>query len=234
MKLGIMQPYFLPYIGYFQLINMVDKFVVYDNIKYTKKGWINRNRILVNGKDEYITLPLKNASDYLNIDQRYLSTSFFSEKGKMLVKIRENYRNAACYVEVYQLLEDILNFGDANLFQFVFNSLKSVCKHLDIDTEFIVSSILPIDHMLKAEEKVLAICKQLDADTYVNPIGGLELYSKEKFNGNNIDLHFLKSNSIVYNQLNTEFAPNLSILDVMMFNRKENVVDLLNNGYTLI
>ncbi len=229
-----MQPYFLPYIGYFQLINMVDKFIVYDNIKYTKKGWINRNRILVNGKDEYITLPLKRASDYLNIDQRYLSASFFSGKGKMLNKVRENYRKAVCFTEIYQLLEDILNFDDANLFQFVFNSLKLICKYLGIDTEFIVSSTLPIDHMLKAEDKVQAICKQLNADVYINPIGGLELYSREKFKENNIDLRFLKSNSIVYSQLNVEFVPNMSILDVLMFNYKESVVDFLNNEYTII
>lgn len=234
MKLGIMQPYFLPYIGYFQLIHLVDKFVVYDNVKYTKKGWINRNRILVDGKDEYVTLPLKNDSDYLNIDQRYLSASFFSEKEKILRRVRENYRKAACFTEVYHLLEDILNFGNTNLFQFVFNSLKLVCKYLNIDTEFIVSSTLPIDHMLKAEDKVRAICKQLNADIYINPIGGLELYSRGRFNENDIDLRFLRSNPIVYSQLSTEFFPNMSILDVMMFNRKESIVVFLNSGYTLI
>lgn len=229
-----MQPYFLPYIGYFQLINIVDKFVVYDNIKYTKKGWVNRNRILVNGKDEYITLPLKKGSDYLNIDQRYLSASFSGEKEKTLNKVRENYRKAVCYPDVYELLEDIFNFESANLFQFIFNSLKLVCSYLDIDTEFVVSSTLPIDHMLKAENKVQAICKQLEADIYINPIGGLQLYSREAFSENNIDLRFLSSKSIAYNQINAEFVPNLSILDVMMFNRKENIVDFLNNGYTLI
>jgi hypothetical protein len=234
MKIGIMQPYFLPYIGYFQLINMVDRFVIYDNIKYTKKGWINRNRILINGKDEYVTLPLKKAPDHMNIDQRYLSASFFSEREKILNKIRGNYRNAVCYTDTIKLLEDIFNFDDPNLFHFIFNSLKLICMYLDLSTELVVSSTLPIDHSLKGEDKVQAICKLLDADTYVNPIGGLELYSKEKFNKNNIDLFFLKPDSTTYKQFNTEFVPNLSILDVMMFNRKGSIVDLLNNGYTLI
>jgi hypothetical protein len=234
MKLGIMQPYFLPYIGYFQLVNLVDKFVVYDNIKYTKKGWINRNRILVNGKDEYITLPLKRDSDYLNVNQRYLSSSFSSEKGKILNRVRESYRKAACYTEVYQLLEDILNFKDMNLFEFVFNSLKLICQYLGIETEFVVSSKLSIDHTLKAEDKVQAICKQLKADSYINSIGGVDLYSKKNFRENNIDLQFLKPNSIVYPQMNTVFTPNLSILDVMMFNCRDNIVAFLNDEYTFV
>ena len=234
MNLGIMQPYFLPYIGYFQLINAVDKFVVYDNIKYTKKGWINRNRILVNGKDEFVTLPLKNAHDYLDINQRRLADSYPLEKRKILNKVRENYRNAICYPRVYKLLEEILDFEDMNLFQFVSHSLELVCMYLGIDTEFIVSSTLPIDHMLKAEDKVLAICKYLNSDSYINPIGGLELYSRARFNENNMGLRFLRTNPIVYPQLVNGFVPNLSILDVMMFNRKESITNFLKSEYELI
>lgn len=234
MKLGIMQPYFLPYVGYFQLINAVDKFVVYDNVKYTKKGWINRNRILVNGKDEYITLPLKKDSDSLNIGQRYLSDSFSLEKGKILRKIKQNYQKEVQYAEVYKLLEDIFNFEGTNLFQFIFNSLKIVCKYLDLDTEFLVSSSLSIDHELKSEEKVLAICKQLKAETYINPIGGVSLYSREEFKKNAINLKFLKTDPVFYSQSNAEFFPDLSILDVLMFNGKEVTVEFVNKKFTLM
>ncbi len=83
MKLAIMQPYFFPYIGYFQLINTVDEFVVYDNIEFTKKGWINRNRILVNGKDEYITLPIKKDSDFLHVKDRFLAETWSKDSAKM-------------------------------------------------------------------------------------------------------------------------------------------------------
>jgi len=234
MKLGIMQPYFLPYIGYFQLIKIVDKFVIYDNIKYTKKGWINRNRILVNSKDEFITLPLKNASDHLNVNQRRLANSFYIEKRKILNKVRENYRNAPCFSEVFELLEKIFDFEDMNLFKFVFNSLKLVCNYLDIETELIVSSTLPIDHGLKAEDKVLAICKCLNASSYFNSIGGLELYSRERFKENKINLRFLKAKPIIYSQLGLNFIPNMSILDLMMLNRKECVIGFLKNEYELI
>src|SRR4030042_5533275 len=94
MKIAIMQPYFLPYIGYFQLMNAVDEFVIYDNIEFSKKGWINRNRILVNGKDSYITIPLKKDSDYLDVRDRYLAETWSSEKIKMLKRIIGSYRKA--------------------------------------------------------------------------------------------------------------------------------------------
>ena len=233
MKLGIMQPYFLPYIGYFQLISATDSFVIYDNIKYTKQSWINRNRILINGKYEYITLPLRNDSDHLYISQRYLSNSFSRDKQKLLRKVNNNYQNAPFFLNVYELLNEILEFRDNNLFRFIFNSLILVCKYLEINSNFIVSSTLPIDHTLKAENKVLAICKQIQADCYINPIGGIKLYSKERFSDNNIDLFFLNPKPVNYLQNNTEFVPNLSILDVMMFNSKDRIKFLLKNEYTV-
>lgn len=234
MKLAIMQPYFLPYIGYFQLINVVDKFVVYDNIKYTKKGWINRNRILVNGRDEYITLPLTSASDYFYINQRRLADTFSIDRRKILNKVRENYRNAVCFPVVYPILEEILEFQDKNLFEFIFNSLKIVCNYLDISTELIVSSTLPIDHALKAEDKVIAICKHLGALVYINPVGGMDLYSKERFKANDTDLKFLRYNPREYSQTGSGFISNLSILDVMMYNQKDEVMMILNSQYELM
>lgn len=234
MILGIMQPYFLPYLGYYQLFNLADQFVVYDNVKYTKKGWINRNRILDHGKDKYITLPLSKDSDHLNIDQRYLSETFDQSKEKILRRIWANYHKAACFEEVFRLLEEILNFPDHNLFNFIFNALKLTGIYLEIHTELIISSTIPIDHSLKAEDKVLAICRQLKAERYINPIGGVELYSKERFDKYNIDLKFLKTKSIPYSQISNEFIPNLSILDVMMFNDKAKIRDMLNDEYILI
>lgn len=218
MRIAIMQPYFLPYIGYFQLIHAVEKFVIYDNIEFTKKGWINRNRILVNGKDEYFTLPLKKDSDFLHVNQRFLADSFPDDKQKMLRKLKEVYRKAPYFSETFGLLEGIFSCESLNLFDFIFHSLKSVCSYLQIKTEFIVSSTLPIDHSLKSEKKVLAICSYLRADTYLNPIGGTELYAKSNFEEKNIRLLFLKANPVTYTQFHNEFVPWLSIVDVLMFN----------------
>ena len=92
MRIAIMQPYLFPYIGYFQLMNAVDEFVIYDNIEFTKKGWINRNRILVNGRDSFITVPLKKDSDYLDVRDRYLADSWPSERVTILYRIKQSYR----------------------------------------------------------------------------------------------------------------------------------------------
>jgi hypothetical protein len=229
-----MQPYIFPYIGYFQLINAVDKFVVYDNIQFTKKGWINRNRILVNGKDEYFTLPLKKDSDYLNVDERQLAEIFSTEKIKLLRKIKEAYKKAPCFDAVFPVIESIINQQEENLFKFIYQSLISVCRYLEIKTELIQSSSIPIDHTLKAQDKVIAICSHLQVSHYINPIGGLELYSKEVFNKFNIELSFIKSNTITYQQNNNEFIPWLSIIDVMMFNSEEKIQEYLQSGFTII
>jgi len=233
MKLAIMQPYFLPYIGYFQLINAVDRFVIYDNIQFTKKGWINRNRILANGKDEFITLPLKNDSDYLDIDKRQLADTFEEDRQKLLRRIKEAYRKAPHFERVFPFVEDLFNYSNRNLYAFIYNSLVEVCKFLEINTEFVISSSLKIDHALKSEQRVLAIASELDAGVYINPIGGLELYSGENFKACHIELIFIQSDPILYKQFNHEFVPWLSILDVMMFNQNDEIKKMLNS-FTLV
>jgi hypothetical protein len=228
MKVAIMQPYFLPYIGYFQLINAVDKFVVYDNIEYTKKGWINRNRILANGKEEFISLPISKASDFLNVNQRYLARNFENEKIKLLRKIKERYRKAPYFELGFSLSEEIFNFDNYNLFEFIFNSIQKICLYLGINTNLITSSSININHNLKSEDKVISICNSLNATTYLNSIGGQNLYVRENFKKANIDLIFIKSQPFSYQQFDFEFLPWLSILDVLMFNSVEGTKDFLN------
>ncbi len=218
MKVAIMQPYFFPYIGYFQLINAVDKFVLYDDIEYTKKGWINRNRILINGADAYISLPLLSASDFLPVKERYLANTWETEKKKMLNRIKESYRKAPFFKETYALIETCLEFKNTNLFDFIFNSLSESLKFLNIQTPIIISSTISLDPELKSEKKVIEICKHTNASHYINPIGGVSLYSKESFKQHGLQLSFLQSEEIQYAQFNHSFVPWLSIIDVMMFN----------------
>jgi len=229
-----MQPYFLPYIGYFQLMNAVDEFVVYDNIQYTKKGWINRNRILVDGRDAYITLPLKNDSDYLDVRDRSLAESWGVEKNKMLNRIRAAYRKAPYFNSVFPMIEECILFEERNLFAFILHSLQQVKEYLNIRTPVVISSSLLIDHELKAENKVIAICKARKADAYFNPIGGIQLYSKDRFKEQGLDLHFLKTNDFKYRQFNNDFVPLLSIIDVMMFNAQEEIKEYLDSFYALM
>jgi WbqC-like protein family len=216
MKVAIMQPYFFPYIGYFQLIAAVDVFIVYDNIKYTKKGWISRNRMLQNGKDVMFSLSLKSDSDYLDVCERKLAADF--NRDKLLNQIKGAYRRAPYFAQTFPLVEQIVRHGDTNLFCFLHHSIVRTCEHLGIATEIRISSGIAIDHDLKNQDKVLALCAAVGASTYVNTIGGIELYSKETFREKGIELKFSKSKPFEYAQFGDAFVSWLSIIDVMMFN----------------
>ncbi|MBU0689894.1 MAG: WbqC family protein [Gammaproteobacteria bacterium] len=229
---AIMQPYFFPYIGYFQLIAAADLFVVYDNIKYTKKGWINRNRMLLNGTDAMFSLPLKKDSDSLDVVQRELATDF--NRDKLLNQLKSAYQQAPYFSATFPLLEKIIRYEDVNLFRFLHHSIVKTCEHLGINTEIRISSGIDIDHALQGQDKVLSLCKAVGAHTYVNAIGGVELYSKEVFHSNGIELKFIKSLPFEYAQSGKEFVPWLSIVDVMMFNPLDTIHRCISTNYELI
>jgi WbqC-like protein family len=197
-SVAIMQPYFLPYIGYFQLIAAVDQFIVYDNIKYTKKGWINRNRMLQNGKDVMFTLPLKGGSDSLDVCERELAADF--NHNKLLNQFVGAYRRAPFFEQTFTLLEKIVQHEERNLFHYLHHSILSICEHLDISTKISTSSCMAIDHELKNQNKVLALCKAVDATTYINAIGGMNLYSSQTFRSEGLKLKFLRSRPFEYAQ----------------------------------
>jgi hypothetical protein len=232
MKLAIMQPYFLPYIGYFQLIAAVDLFVLYDRIKYTKKGWINRNRMLVNGSDAMFSLPLKRDSDSLDVVERDIASDFIPDK--LCQQIRGSYQRAPFFDATFPLVEKILQYRDPNLFRFIHHSLTTLCRHLGITTDIRVSSGIPIPDGLKAQDKVLAICKAVGASTYINAIGGTELYAPQDFAQQGISLQFIRSRPLTYPQFGNPFVPCLSILDVLMFNPVDSVGQQIHTQFDLV
>lgn len=227
-----MQPYFFPYIGYFQLIAAVDLFIVYDNIKYTKKGWINRNRMLQNGKDMMFSLPLKHDSDKLDVCDRELAADFSCDK--LLNQIKGSYHRAPYFSQTFPLIEQTVRYHDTNLFRFLHHSIVRTCEHLGIATEIRVSSGVAINHDLKNQDKVLALCAALGASTYVNAIGGRELYSKEMFKERGVELNFIQPKPFQYPQFGNEFVPWLSIVDVMMFNSKEETLASIIGNFDLV
>lgn len=231
-RVAIMQPYFLPYIGYFQLIAAVDLFIVYDNIKYTKKGWINRNRILQDDRDAMISLPLKGDADALHIRERELAADF--DAHRLARQITGAYRQAPGFGETFPLVERILGCADRNLFGFLHHSIVKTCRHLGLRTEIAISSAFAIDHGLKAQDKVLALCQAAGATSYVNAIGGTELYSQGAFREKGIGLRFLRSRPFEYQQFGKAFVPWLSILDVMMFNSRDAVATATRNNFDLV
>lgn len=225
MRLGIMQPYFFPYLGYWQLLANVDKYVVYDDVTYIKGGWINRNNFLINGQKNLLTMRLEKASSYTLIKDIAIKDDFV----KFLKTIEMGYKKAPFFEDSFRLLKDICQCPDKKLGQFLFNSHIKICEYLGIDTELILSSSFEKYTELKGKDKVISICKQLGADEYINAIGGQELYDKKEFAENGIRLNFLQANLREYRQLKNEFVAGLSIIDIMMFNSKEEIKEMLND-----
>ncbi len=232
-KLAVMQPYFLPYIGYFQVMNAVDKYIVYDDVNYIKGGRINRNNILIGGQAKPINLLLVGASPNKLINEIELLHDKVQE-GKLLKSISMNYAKAPYYADVFPIIEEIINDPEKNLAIYHYNTFKRLCAYMGITTELILSSSLDKDCSLKSAEKLYHICDIMNAGEYYNSIGGWDLYTHEEFEKRGLQLHFLKANDdISYKQFNNEFVPNLSILDVMMFNSVEEIQQLLTQ-YTLL
>jgi WbqC-like protein family len=231
-KLAVMQPYFFPYVGYFQLIAAVDVFAVYDNIQYTKRGWINRNRILRDGEAVKLSLPLKKASDFLDVRDRELAADF--RRDKMLNQIRGAYELAPFFGNTFALIEDIVRYGENNLFGYLHHSIGKICAYLGLAADIRISSQIDIDHGLRGQDKVLALCRALGAGTYVNAIGGTELYSRAAFAAEDVELKFIRSKPFEYAQFGRSFVASLSIIDVLMFNPLEAVRERVLVDYELI
>ena len=225
MKLAIMQPYWFPYIGYWQLINAADTFVIYDTIQYTKKGWVSRNRFLLNGKDEMFSIALAADASDRDVRDREISPSF--DREKLLRRLEGAYRKAPCFSEVFPLLEGLIGHPEINLFAYINHSVAGICDYLEIATPRLVSSSVEPTGAGHGKDRVLALCRTLGAGEYVNPIGGLELYDRQEFERHGIRLRFLRSRLVEYPQFGQPFVPWLSIVDVLMFNPVERVHAML-------
>ena len=232
MKIGIMQPYFFPYLGYWQTLNAVDKYVIYDDVNYIKNGWINRNNILLNNQKHLLTIPLDGASPFLLINQ-IKTTPRENEKEKLLKTIEVAYKKAPYFDVVFPIIHDVIMEKSNLIINALVLQFKSVCKYLDIQTELIISSTMDKDNSLKAQDKVIHICKMLGGTQYINAIGGQELYNFEDFKKNGLELSFLKTEFTPYKQFKNEFIPGLSMIDILMFNSPEQIKQMLND-YTLI
>ena len=232
MKIGIMQPYFFPYIGYFQLLNLADKYVVYDTAKYSNNKWGIRNRILINGAPGFFRVKTLKVSQNKGFDEIKISDDTEAVK-KNIHALECSYRKAPHFSEVMPILEQFLTGDYDNLAEYNVASNRLVCDYLGIKTEILLYSELDCDRNLKRQYRIYDICRVLDGNEYINSIGGMELYDFEEFRENGIELAFLKTDNIIYPQFGGEFVSNLSIIDVMMFNSVPEIQKMLNR-YTLI
>ncbi|CAM3441073.1 hypothetical protein AEQU2_02017 [Aequorivita lipolytica] len=224
-----MQPYLFPYIGYFQLINTVDTFIFYDDVNFIKRGWINRNQILVDNYAAMFTLPLKKASQnkLINeietaIDKKWLSQFFKT--------IEQNYKNAPYFDQTFQILNSVLKKDVSKISTLAMESVMEISQYLQLDTQFEISSIdYPTTICFSQAERLIAICKENGSDHYINPSGGKELYKKDTFNTEGITLSFIENELVPYTQFGNSFIKGLSIIDVLMFNSVQKINLLLSN-----
>lgn len=224
MKLAIMQPYFLPYVGYYQLMNTADTFVYYDDVTFIKQSWINRNRILLNGTDYLFTLELKGASSFKKISEIEVGNN----RQKLAKTFQQAYRNAPFFRDTELILNSIFNSSQTSLSKYIVEVQQLINNYLLINTNFLMSSEIDKNNLLRGEEKVIAICKKLGATEYINAPGGRSLYSKSTFSDEGISLSFLQPHGVTYKQFDNAFIPWLSIIDIMMFNPVSEIKRMLN------
>jgi len=224
MKVAVMQPYFFPYIGYWQLINAVDIFVIYDDVNYIKGGWINRNRILVNKQEYMLTLPLEKSSPNKLINEITLGRGL----DKLIKTVSMAYRQAPNFDTAMPLFEEIFHNSTSNLAMFLESSIRKICDYIGIQTKILVSSSIDKDNSLRAQEKIIDICMRLKSDQYINSIGGQELYDAITFKEHGIKLEFVQPLPLAYKQFGNSFIPWLSIIDVLMFNSPQQAYEQLS------
>jgi hypothetical protein len=224
-----MQPYLFPYIGYFQLINAVDRFILYDDVQFIKEGWIHRNRLLVSGQPRSFTIPIQKESHTAKINERMIAPERWKkDRRKLLAMIRQSYGKALYFKQAFELIEACLLYPDCVLADFIENALTCCCNYLGISTDICRSSSLAIGTHLSGQERLLEICRELHADHYINPIGGQELYDRKAFSRSGIELSFIKTKDICYPQFANDFIQGLSIIDIMMFTPPDRIREFLN------
>lgn len=229
MKGGIMQPYFFPYIGYYQLAYDVKKYVFLDDVTFIKQGYINRNSILLQGKRHEFTLPVNNISSFRNINEHAYQENF----SKFLKLLDSAYKKAPFFDVVMPLIESIVLDGNINVAQKNAKSLTQVFEYLGLEREFIFASEVRGGGGKKGQERVIDICQNLGVKQYCNAIGGKDIYDAKCFNVAGIDLKFLQSKIPPYSQGKNNFISHLSIIDILMHCERGVVIKMLGD-YDLV
>jgi len=222
MKIAIMQPYVFPYLGYFQLYNSVDLFISLEDVNYIRGGWINRNKIMVEGSPTYITFPIRDVSQNRTITQQYIYWDGIWNK-KLLKKIRYAYGKEKHFDDIYPHIEILFSrHGPDSVSSFAMTCLTYIGDQLGITTKTRWS--LGYSKENKGQERLIDICKSEKADMYINAIGGKELYNPDDFYLEGIELRFIKR---------ADNENDLSIIDILMRRGWEETSELVKQ-YELV
>ncbi|WP_172588120.1 WbqC family protein [Shewanella xiamenensis] len=229
MKFAVMQPYIFPYLGYYQLVSAVDNFVFYDDVTFIKGGYINRNHILSNGVAQRFTIPVPGMSSNTLINK----LSFDKNIIKILKTIQQSYSRSPYFKEIYPLVEFVLTSENRSVDYICAKSITEIFSYLGVDKSFFFSRDLEYQRDLSAADKLISMAKVLNSYDYINSPGGKSLYDKEYFLKHNVNLSFIEIDEYIYNQNSEKFIPHLSIIDVLMWNSKVDVLKLLTK-YRLV
>lgn len=237
MTIALMQPYFFPYIGQFQIINAVDRFILVDELQHIQAGWIHRNRILKpNGGWQYIILPIGKHKLRLNTLIKDIQVVENGDwKRRILGQVEHYKKMAPFYRDVCNVLQECFHSTERNITKLNGSFFKVVCTYLGIPFKLEISSEMNFDYstVTDKEDRGIKMCRQIGAHRLINPPGGINLYSKENFRQNGVQLEFLQPDLSLYDQRNGNFEPGLSIIDVMMFNSPSDIKTMLN-AYRLL
>lgn len=229
MSVAIMQPYFFPYLGYFQLVQAADHFVFYDDVMFIKKGWINRNRILMQGNEFLFSIPLEKQSQHKSIRQSTVAygTEF---PGKWLQQIESAYKKAPHFQDVLELIHQVIQEKPTSIADLAAKSVMETWTFLGLEKKFYMSSELKTEPDDERALRLIHITQELGESHYINAVNGQILYDKQFFKEHGVQLDFLSPKLRSYPQGNQlEFMAGLSMIDILMWNSKEAVVQQLKN-----
>ena len=237
-KIAVMQPYIFPWLGYFQLIDAVDKFIIYDDVNFIKRGWINRNRILLNNSPHMFSIPLIKPSQNRLITETFVNEEVYPEWKRKFLRTLEYgyYKKADFFNQTYNIVEEILNYdiSSKTISELCYMAMSKISIFLEINTDIIKTSCGYNNRHLKGPDRIMDFCEQEKASVYINSIGGKELYSHDFFEEKNIKLNFISTSDVKYSQTKNDFISHLSIIDMLMFLSKEEIINIIKTEYKLV
>ena len=231
---SIMQPTYLPWLGYFDLIDRADVFVFYDDVQVVKRSWGVRNKVKTANGPVFLSVPIdkdkhRNERTFFNAQLDY-SQNWVE---KHLETFRLNYKKASFFEEIFSLLENELIKKPKFLAELNISLIKAIIKFLELNTELRISSEMN-NLSGKKENRLIQICERIDADKYLSPQGSSQYIEAEKpggeFSETEIDLYYQNFVHPTYPQLWGDFVSHLPIVDVLMNCGKEETLRLMRSG----
>lgn len=214
-KIAVMQPYFLPYMGYWQLIKSVDKFIIFDDVNFIKRGWIHKNFVSTNGQKQQINLCIEKASINRKIDEHRLSNEP-KWRDRLFSQIRHSSTRKDLFDEYQEIIKSIIFRKDYKLNDYLHYSISRICELLEIKTQIIPSSSVYLNGHLKGQERILDICRKENASEYINLPGGRSFYHRKRFAEESIKLSFV------------ETKDRFSIINDLLSKEKNQLINELN------